>query len=367
MRDRSIRWFLAVCMVAAASTGAHAQVTPAAGYTPPDDTPKVNVGATIFADYTYQDSPKVKDADGNNINPNAFNVSRAYINITGNLNHLLAFRITPDIARETGSGSSLSGSLDFRVKYAYGQLNLDDWTTHGSWVRFGIHHTPFVDYDEGIYRYRFQGTIFEERVGLISSSDAGVSGHWNFPGNYGDVHAGFYNGENYNKAEANNQKGFMIRGTVRPLPLGGTLLKGLRVTGFIVDDHYVESAKRQRTIGQVTYEHPWVNAGLDILRAKDQTSVTKAEVKSKGWSAWVTPKFGTTGFEALLRHDNFVPNDTVSSQKQKRDIDGVAYWFPNTGGKQLALLLDRDQLKRTNLTPAVPNTTNYELKMLINF
>src|SRR5437762_23930 len=227
--------------IVAAATGAFAQVTPAAGYTPPDDTPKFNVGATIFADYTYQESPKAKDADGNNINLSAFNLSRAYINVTGNLNHYLGFRITPDVSRETGAGSSLNGSLEFRLKYAYGQLNLDDWTTHGSWVRFGIHQTPFLDYTEGIYRYRFQGTIFPERVGLMSSSDAGVSGHWNFPGNYGDVHAGFYNGENYNKAEVNNEKGFMIRGTVRPFPLGGPELKGLRVTGFVIEDHYVES------------------------------------------------------------------------------------------------------------------------------
>jgi hypothetical protein len=345
-----------------------AQVTPAAGSTPPDDTPKVNVGATIFADYTYQDSPETKDSDGNSIHASAFNVSRAYINIIGSLNHYLAFRVTPDIARETGTGSSLNGSLDFRLKYGYGQLNLDDWTTHGSWVRFGIHQTPFVDYTESIYRYRFQGTIFEERIGLISSSDAGVSGHWNVPGNYGDVQAGFFNGENYNHVETNNEKGFMIRGTVRPLPLGGALLKGLRVTGFVVEDHYVQGAPRQRAIGQVTYEHPLVNAGLDVLRAKDQTSTTKAALKSKGWSAWVTPKLGATGWEALLRHDNFVPNDAVSSQKQKRDIDGIAYWFPHMGaGKAVALLLDRDTLKRTGLTPPAPNATNYELKMLVNF
>ena len=29
-----------------------AQVTPAGGYTPPDDTPAIKVGATLFADYT---------------------------------------------------------------------------------------------------------------------------------------------------------------------------------------------------------------------------------------------------------------------------------------------------------------------------
>ena len=115
---------------------------------------------------------------------------------------------------------------------------------------------------------------------------------------------------------------------MRPLPLGG-VWKGLRLTGFIDDDHYVESAKRQRAIGQVTFEHPLVNAGFDYLTAKDQTLATQAEVEAKGWSVWATPKLGTTGWEALLRHDDFKPNKSVDVQKRKRDIVGIAYWFPN--------------------------------------
>ena len=70
------------------SGAARAQVTVAAGYTPPDDTPTVNVGGTIFADYTYQLEPTVTDADGSQVHPNAFNVTRAYINVTGQINHL---------------------------------------------------------------------------------------------------------------------------------------------------------------------------------------------------------------------------------------------------------------------------------------
>src|SRR5436190_3021410 len=102
---------------------ATAQVTPAAGYTPPDDTPSIKVGATIYADYTYQSAPEAKDADGNSFNPSSFNVSRAYINITGQISHLLAFRITPDISRETGTGPSLTGSQLYRLKYAFAQFN----------------------------------------------------------------------------------------------------------------------------------------------------------------------------------------------------------------------------------------------------
>jgi hypothetical protein len=365
-RTRTLALLASLIIAGAAA----AQVTPAAGYTPPDDTPKFNIGATIFGDYTYTDSPESKDSDGNLIHPSSFNVSRAYINVTGNLNHWILFRITPDISRETGSGASLSGSQEFRLKYAYAQFNLDDWTTKGSWVRFGVQQTPYVDYTEQIYRYRFQGTTFMERVGLISSADAGLSGHYNFAGNYGDIHGGFYNGENYNKAEVNNEKGFEFRGTFRPLPLGGPLLKGLRLTLFVVDDHYVESAKRQRTVGQITYEHPWVNAGIDVVRAKDQTSVTKLELKEKGWSYWVAPKLGKSGFEGLIRHDDYIPNDAISSQKQKRDILGIAYWIPAASpasGKTFAIMADYDSLKRTNLSPSVPNTTNYAVHMLINF
>src|ERR1700682_5234502 len=262
--------FLATAVATAAlATVTFAQVTPAAGYTPPDDTPKFSIGATIFSDYTYVSSPKATDADGNSIHSSSFNVTRAYINVTGNLNHWLAFRITPDVARETSTPASLSGSQLFRLKYAFAQFNLDDWATKGSWLRLGVQQTPYVDYTEGIYRYRFQGTIFPEREGFLSSADAGFSGHYNFPGNYGDLHVGFYNGENYNKAETNNQKAVQIRGTVRPLPLGG-ILKGLRVTGFLNDDHFAAGDKRQRAIGQITFESSFVNAGFDAPRTKDR-------------------------------------------------------------------------------------------------
>jgi hypothetical protein len=96
--------------------------------------------------------------------------------------HLVAFRITPDITRQSGlltlgAGSSVSSdSLVFRIKYAYAQFNLDDWMTRGSWTRLGIQQTPWVDFEEGIYRYRFQGTVFPERIPLpttMTSSDAG--------------------------------------------------------------------------------------------------------------------------------------------------------------------------------------------------
>src|SRR4029079_8990939 len=132
---------------------AMAQVTPAAGYTPPDDTPKINVGATIFADYTIQQEPKVT-ADGNQVTLNQFQVQRSYINVTGNISHSIAFRVTPDITRETFAGSSRNGSMTFRLKYAYAHGNLDDYMAKGSFARFGMQQNPYFDFFEAVYRYR---------------------------------------------------------------------------------------------------------------------------------------------------------------------------------------------------------------------
>jgi hypothetical protein len=350
------------CLVMAAS--ARAQVTPAAGYTPPDDTPSIRVGATIFADYTVQQKPSVKDAAGNDVQLNSFNVARSYINITGNISHIIAFRITPDITRESGVGSSLNGSLTFRLKYAYAQFNLDDWMTKGSWVRFGQQQTPWIDYIEGIYRYRFQGQVFAEREGYLSSSDVGASFHYSLPNNYGDIHTGFYNGEGYTQPEVNQDKGFMIRGTVRPLPMN-PVLRGLRVTGFWDQDSYLKNEDRHRGIINVTFEHTFVNGSFEYLSAKDQRPPTFQTADASGWSVWVTPKT-TVGWEGLLRFDHLEPN-TNAPGKRNRTIGGVSYWFPHQGNVSTALLLDVDNTDNDDFVPAQVTQRKIALHMLVNF
>ena len=351
------------------AAAASAQVTPAAAITPPDDTPSIRVGATLYPNYVYQTDPKITDADGNTVSKASFDVSRAYLNITGNLSHIVAFRVTPDVTRENNAASSLSGSQVLRIKYAYLQTNLDDWIGRGSYARFGIQQTPYLDYAEGIYRYRFQGTMFPERSGYFASADAGASFHYSFPSNYGNLHGGVFNGENYNKAEVNNQKAFMIRGSVRPFATGRPVLRGLRASVFYDGDHYVKDAERTRALALITFEHAYVTAGLEYLNAHDQTSVRPGvgNVHSTGYSMWVTPKQSATsvGWEGLLRYDHLTPNTGLNSQKQNRIIAGVAYWFPHQGNVASALLVDYDAQIFKNITTAP--TKSVAVHGLINF
>src|SRR5262245_24507984 len=253
-----------------------AQITPAASYTPPDDTPSIGLGVTIYADFTYQDAPEIRDADGNLVHPSAFNVTRSYINVTGKLNHIVAFRVTPDVVRQSGVITLVppdvitNDSLIFRIKYAYFQFNLDDWMTKGTWVRFGIQQTPFLDYTEGIYRYRFQGTTFTEREGLYNSADGGASMFYKFPNNYGEIHGGVYNGEGYTKVDPNDQKAIEIRGPRPPSVPSRPILRGVSLTERVLGDTYIRDCEHTRAVAHGTHQHTDVNAGWDYVTAHDQ-------------------------------------------------------------------------------------------------
>jgi hypothetical protein len=383
----------AACALLTIAASASAQVTPAAGYTPPDDTPSIRVGVTLFPLYTYQTTPTATDADGNTINRSSFDVARAYINVTGQISHLLSFRITPDITRESAllslpAGASVSNdSLVYRIKYAYAQFNLDDWMSKGTWARIGIQQTPWVEFDEGIYRYRFQGTTFAERLPLLTtmtSADAGLSFHYNLPSNYGDFHVGVYNGENYQRVELNNDKAFEFRGTVRPFATQKPVLRGIRAHLVYYNDAYVGSDVRERVMGNLTFEHPYINGEFDYLKAKDKTQATAPEVDSQGWAFWVTPRkpfANGASLEALIRYDHFIPNTVstaapaatspvpgvtlLSQQEQNRWIYGAAYWFPHQGAVTTAIMLDYDGQVFNNIMTAPVHAVT--LHGLINF
>ncbi len=321
--------------------------------------PSIKVGVLVFGDYTYTASvaPPARDADGNEIHPSSFNISRAYLNVSGSLNRYLSFRVTPEVARETGA-SSLSGSQTFRLKFAWAEVNLERWLTKGSWIRAGLTQTPWIDYEESIYRYRFQGPLFVDREGFLFASDNGVAFHYNVPGDFGDVQAGIYNGEGWAHSDPNNEKSLQLRGTLRPFP-GLRSLHGLRVTAFYDADHYAAGLPRNRAIGQVTYEHPLVNAGVDLLATTDRPTFTTPESRTHGASLWATPRF-SHGWEALLRRDTL----HTKGGTKTRDIEGIARWFPVQAGISAALMFDRDATRGP-----VPGThaTNYAVRMQFTF
>ena len=305
-----------------------AQTPPPASTEP--DYPIVRVGGLSYLQYDAE----LKNRD----DYNNFDVTRAYLNINVQVSKNVRFRFTPDIRRI--NDGSLSGSLVLRVKYAFAQF--DNITPKG-WIRLGAHQTPWLDFEEGINRYRVQGTMFSEREALIpGSSDFGASYFTPLPGEYGEVHVGVYNGEGFGQPEANKYKSVQVRGTVRPLPHAG-VIRGLRVSGFYNAGWYAADRPRRLGIVMGSFEHKHVVATLQALKATERPTPLNVNVDRTGWSAFVEPRQGPSGLAGILRYDSFDPDDAVGGNAQDRVIAGGAYWFVWPRAK-LGLVVTNEQV-----------------------
>src|SRR5688572_24639810 len=264
------------------------QAPPAAAPAEPEF-PIVRVGTTTYLQYLAE----LENRAGLNV----FDVTRGYINVTGQLSRNVRFRLTPDIRRITDG--SLAGSLAFRIKYAFAQY---DNLLPGSAVRFGAHATPWIDFEQTIMRYRVQGTVFAERDGVIpGSADFGVSYQMPLPSNYGEFHAGVFNGEGSSATDSNKYKSVQARFTVRPLP-GRGLANGLRVSGFLTRGWYAEDRPRDLAIVMGSFEHRHLVVTVQRVTAVDSPSVAAPrDIDRSGSSTFVEVREGTEGWAGLAR------------------------------------------------------------------
>jgi hypothetical protein len=295
-----------------------AQQAPAPAPAAPPEYPIIRIGAISYVQY----DDELKNRDGYN----NFDVTRAYVNINAQISKNVGFRFTPDIRRV--NDSTLAGSLVLRVKYAYAQL--DNIGPHGR-VRLGAHQTPWLDFEESVDRYRVQGTMFAEREGLIpGSSDFGASYFTQLPRGYGEVHVGVFNGEGYTQPEANKYKSVQGRLTVRPLPNGGTLTKGFRISGFYNAGWYAADRPRRLGIVMGSFEHEHLVATIQGLKATENPApiaVTSPDIDRSGWSVFLEPRQGTSKLAGIFRYDHYDPDKALPGNAQNRVIAGGAYWF----------------------------------------
>jgi len=309
------RVLLLLALLLARVSAAHAQNPPPPAPAPEPDYPVVRVGVLSYVQY---------DAELANRDAfNAFDVTRGYININGQLARNVRFRVTPDVRRITDS--SLAGTLVLRIKYAF--FELDNLTGARSWVRFGAHQTPWLDFEESINRYRVQGTVFSERESLIpGSSDFGI-GLFTPVGKYLDVQAGVYNGEGYAQTDANKYKSAQGRLTLRPFA-GRGVANGFRLSGFYNAGWYAADRPRRLGIVMGSFEHTNLVATLQYLKATENPSAAAPrDIDRSGSSGFLEIRQGMSGWAALARVDLFDPDEALGDNSQNRVIAGGAYWF----------------------------------------
>ncbi|MFC1553279.1 hypothetical protein ACFL7D_01485 [candidate division KSB1 bacterium] len=281
---------------------------------------------------------------------NKFYVHRGYLNFKPKFSSSLSARITPDITHDS------TGDVKVRLKYMYMNFNLpsNDYFTK-SYVEFGLVHRPWLDFEEHIDNYRMQGTMYLERSHLFNSADFGVTfvtllgGEVDedyqknisskYPGRYGSVALGLYNGGGYHAHEKNINKVFEGRFTLRPMP---DHLPGLQLSYFGIFGK-----------GNIAAEPDW-KVNTFFLSYEDERFVAtgtyyngKGDSKGKmldglgnpydqsGFSLFGEVNIPESKFSLIGRYDSFDPNTSVNDNLVNRRILGVVYKF---AGKHKALL-----------------------------
>ena len=307
--------FLLTLAIVLTSFGSALAQTPAPAAAPEPDYPIIRVGVLSYVQYDAE----LENRQGYN----AFDLTRGYININGQLSKNVRFRITPDVRRITDS--TLAGTLVFRLKYAF--VELDNLTGARSWVRFGAHQTPWLDFEESIDRYRVQGTMFSEREGLIPGSSDFGAGIFTPVGKYIDLQAGVYNGEGYSQTDANKFKSAQARVTVRPFA-GRGLANGFRLSGFYNKGWYAADRPRDLGIVMGSFEQTHLVTTVQYVKALENPNpIMPRDIRRSGPSGFIEVRQGLQGWAALARVDHFDPDRSVPDNSQRRVIAGGAYWF----------------------------------------
>lgn len=279
---------------------------PAAALTQ-DTSPQVTVSGVVYAHFVYQ----LKDS----ANDNSFDVDRWYVNVLGKFGSEVGTRVTVDVNSPAGDNS-----LRFRLKYAYVTYTPKESALTG---KFGLIHTPWVDWEEGLWGYRMQGPIAVDRNGKLTSSDfgVGVDGHWGTKAV--NMQVTFVNGEGYSGGPGDQHKDIEGRVSVRLLKTDDMGSRGgLRLTGY-VGYGKPTGGTRERFVGMASYKSKRFTLAGELAATKDST--TSPEATGRIITGFGVFNVSNSKLAVIGRVDLYDPNTDTPDDAQTTFIAGVSY------------------------------------------
>lgn len=292
-----------------------------------------------------------------------FKINRAYLTGQKRVTDSMDFRITFDVYDD-------DDGVEVRLKYVYALHRIGDFLGINQMaLKFGIIHTPWIDFEEHINLYRMQGPMFSERQKLFSSSDLGVnlSGliggmmeekyingvSSSRPGRYGSFDIGLYNGSGYNQFELNDNKVIQGRISLRPIP---DIIPGMQASVFGMlgkgnfNKDYKTNPEWNQNIYMLSYESEVITATAQFIKGEGDflglmTDTIGTAIKYEGLSFFGEIK-AIEKMSLIFRYDDFKPESLQSKYKEQRVIAGICYNLE----KSAKLLLDFDRtMKEGNI------------------
>jgi hypothetical protein len=218
---------------------------------------KIKLGVTFFGDYAFyaqtgfgpQFLTQINQPGPRNDTFNSFDVTRTYLNFFYMPNDRITLRVTPNIYRQVGRvsgdtfgkvsgiGPSVDGNLTFRLKYAYLDFNkvfAGSDAFGKDKLTIGQETNPLIDWEEGLYGYRFVSLVPWNYLSLSSTYvGASLRGPIEFGGKqYLDYDFGVFNNNSFHSIEQSEKKQVMARLSYYPFGTSGKY-QGLGLTAFV--------------------------------------------------------------------------------------------------------------------------------------
>ncbi|MCF8261548.1 MAG: hypothetical protein K9J12_12295 [Melioribacteraceae bacterium] len=296
---------------------------------------------------------------------NEFNLKRGYVTVEKKFDDHFSARITQDVSvDQDGDGE---GDIEVRLKYMYLRYLFGTaGFLHHTYVEFGLVRRPWLDFEQKINKYRVQGSMFLDRNKILSSADYGVTlvtllggemdadykvnVNKSYPGKYGSIAVGIYNGGGYHAIEKNTNKVFDCRVSIRPLP---TTIPGLQLSylgtfgkgnveiapDFIVNSGYLSYQNRRLTLMGAYYSGKGNEAGTSVDNFGNSYD-------QSGYSMFGDFEIIQDRFSVFGRYDYFEIEMLPDNDLHDRIIFGAAYHLLR-GSK---IIIDVDSFNRTNYT-----------------
>jgi len=283
--------------------------------------------------------------EGNN-GYNEFVVKRGYITFAKKLNKNISAKLAPDITIDNeGDGM---GDLEMRLKYCYIDFHTDGdyWIFTNPKLLIGEIPTPWISFEEKINSYRIVSSQYLDDMKLLTSADFGVSTqvllggeiseeyqkkvNGAYPGKYGSIAIGVYNGGGYHAIENNNNKTIQWRFSLRPIP---TVLPGLQFSyaGTYGKGNTNLYPDWRTNTGVASYESEHIVLTSQIYKSTGNYSGSFSDslgiaYGASGWNTFAEVKlfknkvslFGSYG---IMNYDDMNQSDN----ELKRQIVGLAY------------------------------------------
>ena len=271
---------------------------------------------------------------------NQAHIGRGYLNLKFTPTDWFQPRVTFDAHQDD------SGDFNVRLKYMYGKfiLPIETAVITEPNIEFGLVHGPWIDYEEHVNWYRMQGTMFIERNGTLNSADLGFTlatllgekldksyqerVNSKYPGKWGSLALGLYNGGGYHAKEMNENKTFESRVSIRPL---GSMLPNLQLSHFFIFGKGNTAAEPDWMLNafMLSFEHQFFVATAQVATGEGNQKgdkideITGESLEAFGYSGFLEIKAPCLKSSLIGRYDYWKWGDHATT----RIIAGYAFHF----------------------------------------